>query len=517
MNTLVGKTLQGGKYTLDEELGRGGFGVTFKATHHYLGQTVVIKTLNESLHLHPDFARFQRLFQDEARRLALCIHSNIVRISDFFIEAGLPYMVMDYVAGQTLQSFVTQGQPLTEATAVHYIRQVGEALKFVHQKGLLHRDIKPENIILREGSNEVVLIDFGIAREFTLNSAQTHTGMVSEGYAPIEQYLHKEKRTPATDVYGLAATLYALLTGQVPTPAVIRDRQPMSAPRELQPHLSAAVNQAIMRGMAVEARYRPVGVEEWLSLLPEPQFEQDNVTSNGSHQSTQMGSTVALKPEQQLPGNKDRQAGKVDSKRRWSLPVLIIGIAAISTGLLAAFGTIFSSSRQTEEVAPVNQPSPETYTLPAIDKDVDGTPEDVEKVEEVEPAKSSSPAPANQPSVRRSYPRQSSPVKRSSPSPAPTVDSPSRQPIDTNNSPAKKPSLRKPIETNPATNSPQPEGEIKPTPNPSSQSSDSVVKDQTPSETTITPPALKPEQPLPPLEGVMPKKEESPQPEGENN
>lgn len=516
MNSLVGKTLQGGKYTLDEELGRGGFGVTFKATHHYLGQTVVIKTLNESLHLHPDFARFQRLFQDEARRLAVCIHANIVRISDFFVEAGLPYMVMDYVAGQTLQSFVSQGQPLAEATAVHYIRQVGEALKFVHQKGLLHRDIKPENIILRQGSNEVVLIDFGIAREFTLNSTQTHTGMVSEGYAPIEQYLYKEKRTPATDVYGLAATLYALLTGQVPTPAVIRDRQPMPAPRDLQPHLSAAVNQAIMRGMAVEARYRPASVEAWLSLLPEPQFEQSDITPNGSRQSTQMGSTVALKPEQQLQGKKNGQAASVNSKRRWSLPVLIIAIAAISTGLLAALGTIFSSSRQAEEVAPVNQRSPlPTYTLPTIDKDVDGVPEE-EKVEEVEPAKSSSPAPATQAPVRRSYPRQSSPARRSSPSPAPTVDSPSRQSVETENSPTKKPSLGKPIQTNPLPDNPQPEAETTPTPNPSSESNNSTPKNPT-LEIPTTPPAIKPEQPLPPLEGVMPKKEESSQAEDENS
>ncbi|HBL14871.1 MAG TPA: serine/threonine protein kinase, partial [Cyanobacteria bacterium UBA11162] len=218
MNSLVGKTLQGGKYTLERELGRGGFGVTFKATHHYLSQVVVIKTLNESMHLDPDFSRFHRLFQDEARRLALCIHPNIVRVSDFFVEAGWPYMVMDYVEGQTLQTLALQGQPLSEAIAIHYIRQIGEALKVVHQKGLLHRDVKPANIIRRQGTHDVVLIDFGIAREFSPNSTETHTNMLSEGYAPLEQYLTKEKRTPASDVYGLAATLYTLLTAQIPTP-----------------------------------------------------------------------------------------------------------------------------------------------------------------------------------------------------------------------------------------------------------------------------------------------------------
>ncbi|ARV61569.1 serine/threonine protein kinase [Nostocales cyanobacterium HT-58-2] len=266
---LTGKTLQGGKYTLDQEIGRGGFGITFKATHHFLNQVVVIKTLNEKLRQHPDFLKFERQFQDEARRLATCIHPNIVRISDFFLEDGLPYMVMEYIPGETLaEAYVLPGVPLPEATASHYIRQIGAALQVVHQNGLLHRDVKPDNIILRQGTQEVVLIDFGIAREFNNGVRQTHTGIVSEGYSPIEQYMSQATRTPATDVYGLAATLYALLTAQVPMPALLRDREQMPTPRELQPHISAAINQAIMRGMASEARFRPQTVAEWLLLLP---------------------------------------------------------------------------------------------------------------------------------------------------------------------------------------------------------------------------------------------------------
>ncbi len=228
-----------------------------------------MKTINERLRQHPDFAKFERQFQDEARRLATCIHPNIVRVSDFFVEAGLPYMVMEYIPGETLgDAFVLPGIPLPEATAIHYIRQIGAALQVVHNNGLLHRDVKPDNIILRFGTQEVVLIDFGIAREFNGGVRQTHTGLVSEGYSPIEQYLTQAPRTPATDVYGLAATLYALLTAQVPMPALLRDREQMPSPRELQPHLSAAVNQAVMRGMAVESRFRPATVADWLQLLP---------------------------------------------------------------------------------------------------------------------------------------------------------------------------------------------------------------------------------------------------------
>ena len=178
-------------------------------------------------------------------------------------------MVMEYIRGETLgAAFVLPGIPLPEATAIHYIRQIGAALQVVHNNGLLHRDIKPDNIILRQGTQEVVLIDFGIAREFNNGAKQTHTGLVSEGYAPIEQYLTQAQRTAATDVYGLAATLYALLTAQVPIPALLRDREKMPSPRELQPHLSGAVNQAVSRGMAVEPQFRPTTVAEWLQLLP---------------------------------------------------------------------------------------------------------------------------------------------------------------------------------------------------------------------------------------------------------
>jgi len=278
MDALVGKSLQGGKYTLDQVLGQGGFGITFKATHHYLEQTVVIKTLNPA-NITADPQRLHQQFQDEARRLAQCLHPNIVRVSDYFLEAGLPYMVMDYIPGQSLDRLIFPDRPLPEAVAIDYIRQVGAALQVVHQNGLLHRDIKPENIMLRHGTQQVVLIDFGIAREFDSEvMEQQHTSFISAGYAPIEQYSFQAKRTPATDVYGLAATLYALLTAQTPVAANLRDRQPMPAPRDWRPDLSAAVNQAVVRGMAVEAQYRPTSVTEWMALLPQATEIADQAT-----------------------------------------------------------------------------------------------------------------------------------------------------------------------------------------------------------------------------------------------
>ncbi|MBF1999527.1 MAG: protein kinase [Synechococcales cyanobacterium M58_A2018_015] len=301
MNTLVGKTLQGGKYTLNELLGQGGFGVTFKAAHHYLGQPVVIKTLNPLNQTHPQFEKLERQFHDEARRLALCVHPNIVRVNDFFIEDNVPYLVMDYIDGKTLEQIVFPDQPLPEAQAINYIRQIGAALQVVHQNGLLHRDIKPQNIMRRNGTHEVVLIDFGIAREFTSGKTQTHTSLISEGYAPIEQYVAQEKRTPATDVYGLAATLYALLTAQVPLASILRERRPMPSPRDLQPQLSIAVDQAVMRGMAIDRDYRPATVADWLALLPTEEATYVTVPPVGSWRPNQTSglsraATVAVSP-----------------------------------------------------------------------------------------------------------------------------------------------------------------------------------------------------------------------------
>lgn len=540
---LVGKTLQGGKYTLEQELGRGGFGVTYKATHHYLDQVVVIKTLNESLQLHQEFPRFQHRFQDEAKALALCLHPNIVRVSDFFVEAEWPYMVMDYVAGLTLQALVFPGRPLDEATAIYYIRQVGEALKVVHQKGLLHRDIKPANIILRQGTQEVVLIDFGIARGFNTDSTQTHTNLVSDGYAPLEQYLVKEKRTPASDVYGLAATLYALLTAQVPTPSVIRDRQPMPAPRELQPQMSAAVNQAIMRGMAVEARFRPANVEEWLSLLPNPQLAQINGTPIAS--STHIGTTAPINAQQMAQLKKTALSSPHLPlfKRLGVRGMAIGGVAAIATGLVAV-GAVRHQSQPKPPTAtptPTVEPSASPIPLPSTEANKEETSTPTNSNEETWEKSAPSPSPVQSQSsvkqnrssssssasseekpIRRTYPRKtyrqkSDPPKESQSTPA------------SSSSPRSQSSRRKRIQSpsNPTNNSSPPVSKPTPVsspPAPQPQVQRPSGKTQAPaSEAPLLPPEpiSKPKPvensvPLPPPEAVQPKKSTPDNPSGDN-
>jgi eukaryotic-like serine/threonine-protein kinase len=269
MNLAPATVLQKGKYTINGTLGIGGFGITYRATHTHLKQTVVLKTLNETLRQHPESAQFQRQFIAEAQRLSRCQHSNIVRVIDFFEEAGQSFIAMDYIPGKTLAQIVEADEPLPEAQALHYIRQIASAINTVHQSGLLHRDIKPENIIRRANTHIVMLIDFGIARDFTAGTQQTHTNLLSPGYASIEQYLYDGKCTTATDVYAIAATLYYLLSGVTPIAAPLRDRIPLPNLGQFQPNLSPGIEQAILRGLEIDPHKRPQTVENWLTMLQE--------------------------------------------------------------------------------------------------------------------------------------------------------------------------------------------------------------------------------------------------------
>jgi serine/threonine-protein kinase len=265
MRHLVGTVLQNGKYEIEQALGQGGFGITYRAIRQPLNQVVVIKTVNEASWT--TVSQAQQPFQDEARRLAQCKHPHIVNVTDFFIEAGLPYLVMDYIPGRPLSELVAPGQPLPEMTALYYIAQIGDALQAVHRQGLLHRDVKPQNIMVHDLTGEAVLIDFGIARELTAGQTQTHTNLVSDGYAPVEQYLPKAHRSAATDVYGLAATLYTLVTGEVPVPSVLQSHQALVPPRQFCPTLSPATEGAILAGMALKLTDRPASVADWQAIL----------------------------------------------------------------------------------------------------------------------------------------------------------------------------------------------------------------------------------------------------------
>ena len=275
MNLKAGMVLQKGKYIIHSILGQGGFGTTYRAIYDQLNKIVVLKTLNESLHQHQDFAKFQRQFMAEAHLLANLRHPNIVNVRDFFEEEQLFFMVMDYIPGQNLADLIQSGHNLHPGQAVNYIYQIASALSVVHKNGFLHRDIQPKNIIKRAKSNTVVLTDFGITCDLTDGIKQTHANLFSVGYSPPEQYNPQEKLSPSTDIYALTATLYYLLTGNIPTPAALRLSQTVPQTlkfsekelKDILPNLSSNIEETIVRGLAIDPQKRPQTVEGWLVLL----------------------------------------------------------------------------------------------------------------------------------------------------------------------------------------------------------------------------------------------------------
>jgi eukaryotic-like serine/threonine-protein kinase len=272
MGWAAGQKLHGDRYIIQRELGKGGFGVTYLAKNKK-GDLVVIKTIKDEVFTDSQISsinkdKLLRDFRDEALRLALCRHPHIVQIDNAFYEGSVPCIVMEYVEGEDLSEIVDRRGSLPESEAINYIEQIGQALAIIHEKGFLHRDIKPQNIMIRAGKQEAVLIDFGVAREFVTDVTMMHTQTLTNGFAPIEQYAPQARRGEYTDVYALAATLYYILTKQIPLPApAMAANIPLSPPQQINSQISDRVSEAILKGMAFAGENRPQSVEAWLELM----------------------------------------------------------------------------------------------------------------------------------------------------------------------------------------------------------------------------------------------------------
>lgn len=268
------KTLQSGKYIIQKVLGQGGFGITYLAKVTATGSLVAIKTLNEKVKNRPDFLQCQQDFLNEALRLAKCSHPYIVQVHELIFEEPVWGVVMEYIDGIDLATLIEKEGILSQYQALQYIAQIGQALTWVHQQGVLHRDVKPLNILITKNRTEARLIDFGLARDFTPNLTQIHTEYTSEGFAPIEQYDKLALRGAYTDVYSLAATLYGILTAKAPQRALKRDRSiskykqdPLIPPKQINSLITQQVNDAILQGLALEPQNRPQSIVAWLKLL----------------------------------------------------------------------------------------------------------------------------------------------------------------------------------------------------------------------------------------------------------
>ncbi|MEH2354958.1 serine/threonine-protein kinase [Nostoc sp.] len=276
-----GQLIYNGKYKIEKYLGGGGFALTYQAMHTKLNRRVVIKTPNISVQRDPDYPKYVERFKKEAQMLAMCCrdsHPYIVQVFDFFVEEDGRYCLeMQYIAGESLWEYVQRQGKLPETEAVKYIHQMGLALVDVHKKGVFHLDVTPPNIMLNfdpnvSNSGKAVLIDFGIAGDMSPPSTLSRS-FGNRVFAPYE-LTRKGIRHSTVDVYCLAGSLYYAITGQCPTNSFDRkyDEEELVPPKQLVPSLSDAVNEAILQGMALEAKDRPQTMEEWLNLLSSSQL-----------------------------------------------------------------------------------------------------------------------------------------------------------------------------------------------------------------------------------------------------
>ena len=229
----------GGQYRVGRVLGQpGGFGITYLGWDIHLQQRVAIKEflprdiatrhpgqLDVATHTEETRSNFEfgkEQFLREARIVAKLDHPNVVRVRAFFNANGTAYLVMDYYEGLSLGEYLSRVRKVIEpALAVPLIRPVLEALQYVHEHGVVHRDLKPHNIYLATIGKPIVL-DFGAARQAAGERVHSMSVVLTDGYAPLEQYQRRSTQGPWTDVYGAAATLYRMLTGVAPPTALDR-------------------------------------------------------------------------------------------------------------------------------------------------------------------------------------------------------------------------------------------------------------------------------------------------------
>ena len=277
---LAPRTVLEGKYMIGRTLGAGGCGITYLGYDLNLELRIAIKEYypvgfvsrntqkgNEVIAEEDDkgifFADGKKKYIQEARMLARFAGlRNIVSVRDYFEENNTCYIIMEYLDGETLKSYITRrGGRISCDEVMRMLQPLLVSLNEVHRQGMIHRDISPDNImILKDGT--LKLLDFGSARDMARNTERSASVMLKPGYAPEEQYRIYGAQGTWTDVYALCATVYRCLTGRTPVDALSRkEHDTLLPPSQLGVALSPAQEAALLKGMAVDAeqRYKTLG------------------------------------------------------------------------------------------------------------------------------------------------------------------------------------------------------------------------------------------------------------------
>ena len=303
-----------GRYRVCRSLGQGGFGITYLAEDELLGQKIVIKEYfpaafarraeDGSIRIMEEtdraaFTEGRNRFLREARILTSLLDvPGVVKAWNYFQENQTAYLVMEYVQGISLRSWLEQnGEVPSFDEALEMLRPVVLALANIHKKGLLHRDITPDNLMV--GANGTVkLLDFGSARSYLRekDSEMTQTVLLKSGYAPPEQYDGKSVQGPWTDIYALSATLYEMITGCMPEDALQRQiRDELIEPSIYGAKITPEQEEHLLkRGLALDERERYTSVREFSSdFYPEEKLREVRYGRSGRRIAAISGGVLA--------------------------------------------------------------------------------------------------------------------------------------------------------------------------------------------------------------------------------
>ncbi|HET8638900.1 MAG TPA: protein kinase [Solirubrobacterales bacterium] len=316
-----------GRYRLEAKLGSGGMSTVYLARDETLDRPVAVKVMHREMSEQEDqLARFRQ----EARAVAKLSHPNVVSVIDAGEDGGHPYIVFEYVEGETLKQRVSRVGALDPQEAIAYAIEVARGLAVAHSRQMVHRDIKPQNILI-DDEGRAKLTDFGISRQLE-QDGMTATGRVlgTTDYVAPEQAMGKAV-DPRSDIYSLGVVLYEMLVGQVPFKADSQVGVAMKHVNEelpdvqsRRPEVSAAVALVVERATAKDParRYQAIGeMIDDLSTALEVEAARAGTTSG---EATSV--LDALPPPKR----------SLDSRSRWSWPTIVLLLLAVGAALVAA-------------------------------------------------------------------------------------------------------------------------------------------------------------------------------------
>jgi eukaryotic-like serine/threonine-protein kinase len=382
-----------GRYEIVEELGRGAMGSVFKARDPAVGRIVALKTIHTTALEGAQSEEYRTRFYREARASGVLAHPGIVPVFDVGDDAGVPFLVMEFVDGRNLADVIKKGERYTLDRVCEIVQQVAEALGYAHRQGVIHRDIKPANILMTSkavyGSERPRITDFGIAKLASSDITTTGQLLGTPSFMPPEQFTGSPIDGRA-DLFSLGVILYSLATGEQPFPGETMTAvsykvvytEPIP-PAKLNPAIPARFEAVILKSLAKSPSDRFQTGEEMAQELaalrtgsgttisPSANFAPPPVNSDVTLGPGPAGAGAFFPPAQAVTADKTARPGQAPAAKKPSKPfetLFAIGLLSVA-GLAAviAGGWFWLAHRKPPEPPPqqvVTIPAPEPQQNP---------------------------------------------------------------------------------------------------------------------------------------------------------